>query len=218
MTARRLGRHLVIMARLPRLCQGKRRLARDLGELPTWRFQRRQLAELLRRLNQPGLWQLWLCVTPEHLSWPSEIPRPRGANILQQGAGDLGQRMARPFRSLPPGPLVMIGADIPEIVADDIRNAFRSLGRHPWVFGPAEDGGYWLIGARRRPAAPTAMAMPFDGVRWGSRHALADTLANLDRGNAALLRELIDVDTAEDLERVARRTTRPRRDAPLAAA
>ena len=138
--------------------------------------------------------------------------------MLRQGTGDLGQRMARPFKRLPPGPLVMIGADIPGIAARDVQNAFHLLGRYPWVFGPADDGGYWLIGSRRRPVAPAAMGMPFKGVRWGSRHALADTLSNLKQGDATLLRELIDVDTAEDLERIARRSTRPRRDAPSAAA
>lgn len=209
-----LERHLVIMARVPRLCQGKRRLAHELGELATWRFQRRQLAGLLRRLNRPGCWRLWLCLTPDQLALPSDIPLPSGARILRQGHGDLGQRMARPFRRLPPGPLVMIGADIPGIVFDDIRKAFRCLGRRPWAFGPADDGGYWLIGARRRPIAPAAMRLPFDGVRWGSRHALGDTLANLSQTDVALLRELIDVDTAADLARVTRRPA----DAPSAAA
>ena len=68
----RIEQHLVVMARVPRLCQGKRRLARDLGELETWRFQRRQLADVLRTLNQPGRWRLWLCLTPDRLAmrWP----------------------------------------------------------------------------------------------------------------------------------------------------
>ncbi len=214
MTSRGLERHLVIMARVPRLCQGKRRLARDLGELATWRFQRRQIDGLLRRLNKPGCWRLWLCLTPDHLAWPGNIPLPRGTEILRQGRGDLGQRMARPFHRLPPGPLVMIGADIPGIDFADIRTAFRSLGRRPWVFGPADDGGYWLIGARRRPVVPAAMRLPFDDVRWGSTHALADTLANLKPGEHALMRERIDVDTAADLARVTRR----RAGAPSAAA
>lgn len=209
-----LERHLVIMARVPRLCQGKRRLARELGELATWRFQRRQLAALLRHVDRPGWWRLWLCLTPDQLALPSDVPLPSGAQILRQGRGDLGQRMARPFHRLPPGPLVMIGADIPGIEAGDVRQAFRCLGRRPWVFGPADDGGYWLIGARRRPVGPAAMRLPFDGVRWGSSHALGDTRGNLASKDVALLRELIDVDTAADLARVTRR----RADAPSAAA
>jgi hypothetical protein len=67
----------------------------------------------------------------------------------------------------------------------------------PAVFGPARDGGYWLVGfgPRRRPPAP------FAGVRWSTGHALADTLRNCRGGPRppALVRALRDVDTAADL-------------------
>ena len=62
--------------------------------------------------------------------------------------------MRRPPLGLPPGPVVVIGSDIPGITARHIAEAFRLLGRHAFVFGPARDGGYWLVGARRRPAGP----------------------------------------------------------------
>jgi glycosyltransferase A (GT-A) superfamily protein (DUF2064 family) len=59
------------------------------------------------------------------------------------------------------------------------------------VFGPAEDGGYWLVGQRRLRALPDL----FRGVRWSSPHALADTLANLAPGQThALVATLTDVD------------------------
>ena len=61
--------------------------------------------------------------------------------------------------------------------ARHIAAAFRLLGRHDLVFGPAEDGGFWLVGARRRPRLPPL----FGQVRWSSPHALADTLADLPR-------------------------------------
>jgi glycosyltransferase A (GT-A) superfamily protein (DUF2064 family) len=68
-------------------------------------------------------------------------------------------------------------------------------GRADAVFGPAEDGGYWLggFGPRRPPRA-------FAAVRWSTEHALADTLANCRGRRVALLRRLRDVDTAADLE------------------
>jgi hypothetical protein len=75
-----------------------------------------------------------------------------------------------------------------------IAAAIRALGRADAVFGPAEDGGYWLVGmGPRRPARP------FAGVRWSSGHTLADTLRNFAGRRVALLRRLRDVDTAEDL-------------------
>ena len=69
------------------------------------------------------------------------------------------------------------------------------MGSHDSVFGPAPDGGYWLVGFRRRPA----LMDPFDGVRFSSAHALADTLANLPRSaRVAFLERLTDIDTPED--------------------
>ena len=68
-----------------------------------------------------------------------------------------------------------------EAAAADLRVAFRSLGRFDAVFGPAEDGGYWLVAlGPRRPA------QPFVNARWSTQHALADTLRNRDDIAAAL--------------------------------
>ena len=96
--------------------------------------------------------------------------------------------------------VVLVGSDIPGLARSDIAAAFRALGRAQAVFGPAEDGGYWLVGlGPRRPLRP------FGVVRWSTAHALADTLANFHGRRVALLRRLRDVDTAEDLRAVRRR-------------
>jgi glycosyltransferase A (GT-A) superfamily protein (DUF2064 family) len=69
---------------------------------------------------------------------------------------------------------ILIGSDIPGLGPADIAAGFRALGKADAVFGPALDGGYWLVGfGPRRPHCP------FAKVRWSSPHALADTLANL---------------------------------------
>jgi glycosyltransferase A (GT-A) superfamily protein (DUF2064 family) len=107
--------------------------------------------------------------------------------------------MQRLFDRAPPGPLVLIGTDIPGITPAHIAAAFRLLGRHDAVFGPAADGGYWLVGLRRRPC----VLRPFRGVRWSTQHALADTLANLRSRSVAHLPTLADVDTPADLARCA---------------
>jgi glycosyltransferase A (GT-A) superfamily protein (DUF2064 family) len=92
------------------------------------------------------------------------------------------------------GNVAIIGSDIPDANAADLRAAFRSLGSHDAVFGPAEDGGYWLVAlGPRRPA------QPFVNARWSTPHALADTLRNFRGRRIALLRTLRDVDTAGDL-------------------
>jgi glycosyltransferase A (GT-A) superfamily protein (DUF2064 family) len=103
--------------------------------------------------------------------------------------------MQRIFDSLPPGPVVIVGTDIPGIRPAHIAAAFRRLGDHDAVLGPATDGGYWLVGLRRRPYA----LRPFARVRWSGSHALADTLANLEGRRVALVATLGDVDDARCL-------------------
>jgi len=121
-----------------------------------------------------------------------------------QGGGDLGRRMQRPMRELPPGPVCVIGTDIPDIDVQHVRRAFRLLGRSDAVFGPAADGGYWLVGLRRRPR----VLDPYRGVRWSSRYALSDTVQNLGGCTVAYTAALADVDTAADLVRVEARCGR----------
>ena len=104
------------------------------------------------------------------------------------------ERMRRLFSLLPPGPAIIVGSDIPAIEAEHIAQAFKLLGRNDAVFGPAADGGYWLIGLKRTPKA----LAPFAGVRWSSPHALADTLANLKGKRVAFAATLRDVDSKND--------------------
>ncbi len=194
-------RHLVVMARAPRLGAVKRRLAREVGDLAAWRFYRATAATCLRRLAGDPRWRAWLALTPDGAARAGTGPWPPRCTLVPQGRGDLGARMGRLMRQLPPGPVVIVGSDVPGLRAEHVARAFRLLGDHDWVFGPAADGGYWLVGARRRRAAPRAFA----GVRWSSAHALADTLENLAGSRIATLEPLADVDTAADLARASAR-------------
>jgi uncharacterized protein len=188
--------HLVIMAKAPRMGRVKTRLARDIGTVAAWSFYRHTLAAVARPLIADRRWQTWLCVSPDS-SVGAVHQWPRRARRIAQGPGDLGTRMARVMGALPPGPVVLIGADIPDIRSADIASAFRLLGSHQAVFGPADDGGYWLVGQRRRPRRLTL----FSDVRWSSSHALADTLKNIPAAvRIGYLRELSDVDDGTDYQ------------------
>jgi rSAM/selenodomain-associated transferase 1 len=185
---------LVVMAKAPVAGLVKTRLARRIGAAEALRFYRATTAALLRRVGRDPRWRTVLAVAPDRLVearfWPADISRVR------QGGGDLGARMQRLFDDLPGGPVVVIGSDIPGVRRSHVADAFRALGRHEAAFGPAEDGGYWLVGLRRRPRTPRI----FSGVRWSSEHALADTTANL-RTPPPLLPTLFDVDAEEDWRR-----------------
>lgn len=193
-----MKRHLVIFARTPQFGRVKRRLARDIGTAEATRFYRAALRRQIQTMAQDPRWTVWLLVTPDteirHPAWHSAVPPRR---MRPQGRGDLGQRMLRPFQTLPPGPVVLVGSDIPGMRPSHVAHAFRLLGRHELVFGPATDGGFWLIGARRRRPMPHGL---FAGVRWSTARALADTRANVPTAvSAGEADTLDDIDTADDL-------------------
>ena len=183
------------MVKAPVAGRVKTRLGRDIGMTSAAWWFRHQTARTIRNLNDPR-WETVLAVSPDgaRLAVPSR-PRLNAAQI-GQGRGDLGARMARLFRGLPPGPAVIVGADIPGVRRAHVSRAFAALGAHDAVFGPALDGGYWLVGMKRlRPPPPGIFAR----VRWSSRHALADSMATLPGWRVARVDVLRDVDEAADL-------------------
>jgi uncharacterized protein len=194
-------RHLVLFMRAPRWGVGKRRLARYIGDAAALRFEQAMLGLLVRRLGRDGRWQLRLAVTPDRARRRARL-WPPGVAIAAQGEGDLGRRMRRALAACPPGPAVLIGSDIPALAAHHIADAFSLLGRHDLVFGPAVDGGFWLIGARRCPCLPPL----FGPVRWSGPHALADVLSNLPRRvSVGFAARLEDVDDGSAYRRLAPR-------------
>lgn len=189
-------RWLVIMAKAPRAGAVKTRLARDVGPVRAAAFQRATMGHLVRRLAPDPRWRTLLAVDPDpsvaNSDWPPGIAR------FGQGGGDLGRRMQRIMKRLPPGPAVIVGTDIPALAASHVARAFRLLGRHDAVLGPADDGGYWLVGLKRTPK----VLSPFGGVRWSTRHALADTRANLAGWRVAVADRLSDVDDGKSYRRL----------------
>jgi rSAM/selenodomain-associated transferase 1 len=181
---------VVVFARAPRLGAVKRRLARDIGQRAALRFHLATMTRLLRGLAADKRFRTVLAVTPDCARFRLPLRTPR----IAQGGGDLGQRMHRAFRRFPHARVAIIGCDIPDARPHDIVAAFTALGSADAAFGPAADGGYWLVAmSPRRPARP------FARVRWSTAHALADTLANFTGRRIKQLRTLRDVDTADDL-------------------
>lgn len=190
-----MTRTLIVFARAPRLGSVKTRLARDIGRAAALRFHRETLDRTLAlRHRLPGVAAV-IRATPD--SATSGRGFPPGLPVLPQGRGDIGRRMKRALEA-EPGDVVLIGCDIPEIAAADLREAFRRLRNHDAVFGPAVDGGFWLIGLRRgfRPHRL------FRDVHWSHPATLKDTLATLpSRSRVAHVRTLNDVDDVEDYRR-----------------
>ena len=185
---------LIIMLKEPRAGRVKTRLGKDIGlTAAAWWF-RQQVKRLLRRIDDPR-WKVVLAVAPDRAGmlsrvWPAHFER------IAQGQGDLGDRMARVMQVIPVGPVCIIGADIPDIGPIQIARAFAALGTSDAVFGPAPDGGFWLVGLKRTNPMPSKL---FQDVRWSAEHALGDTLTNLGGLRVALVDELQDIDTVDDL-------------------
>jgi len=115
--------------------------------------------------------------------------------VRDQPLGDLGRRMGI-SASAAPGCSVIIGSDIPSLSLPILVASCNAVRRFDAVFGPATDGGYYLVGIR----SPSHAFRLYDRVRWSGPHALADTLKNVPRHwKVALLPTLSDVDCAADL-------------------
>ncbi len=189
---------LVVMVKEPRAGRVKTRLGRDIGMVPAAWWFRHSVHRLLRNVTDPR-WDLLLAVSPDveglrSRVWPEHLQR------IPQGRGDLGQRMAYLLAQPQKGPVVIIGGDIPGVRRHHIADAFAELGKNRAVFGPATDGGYWLVGLKRTTPPPRAM---FHGVRWSTEHALTDTLATMPGFDPAFAATLQDVDTVADLSKIA---------------
>ena len=183
------------MAKAPHLATVKTRLSAGIGPIPAWAFYRKTLYTVAKKLKKDPRWQTFLAITPD-TSLKSHRIWPHGPERFIQGSGDIGAKMARIMTALPPGPIIIVGSDIPQISTDHIQEAFFSLGNFDVIFGPASDGGFWLIGLRRRPI----LLQLFNGVRWSSKFALNDVIANLPKkAKIKYLEILTDIDTAENL-------------------
>ena len=181
---------VIVFARAPRLGTVKRRLARNIGERAALRFHIATLTALLRELAACRRFDTVLAVTPDrtHVRLPPRVQR------IDQGHGDLGRRMTKALGRY--RRVALMGCDIPQAGAADVQAAFRHLGTADAVFGPASDGGYWLIAlGPRRPS------ILFGSAHWSTEHALTDTLKQFRRHRSAFIRRLSDVDTAADYHR-----------------
>jgi rSAM/selenodomain-associated transferase 1 len=119
-------------------------------------------------------------------------------SFVQEGQ-DLGQRMANAFaRSFESGmeKVVLIGTDCPTLQSQHLNQAFEALTNSDLVLGPATDGGYYLIGMKRRSD------YLFEGISWSTAAVLSQTLAVATAHGLdfTLLDELSDIDTQEDWE------------------
>ena len=198
-SSRQPQNRLVLFLKEPRMGRVKRRLAETIGDAAALKFYR-EIAAATLRLSRDRRWRTTLALTPDRAARKSSLRGIMGrrCETVPQGTGDLGRRMARALMRYRGQPTLIVGTDIPGLEPGHIVRAFRALRGADAVFGPAVDGGFWLVGMRR----PQSAARVFSNVRWSSAHALSDVRAKLPRGaRVAAVEMMVDVDDGASYRR-----------------
>lgn len=143
-----------------------------------------------------------------------------GVRVFAQSDGDLGRRMAtacREVRAVRPGPVVVVGTDCPVLAREHLLAAVRRLAAgSDIVFGPAHDGGYYLV-AHSIPDPAAVFDLP--AATWGGPDVLARSVAAAAAAGltVGVIRTEHDLDTVDDAERARADARVPRAIAALLA-
>ena len=185
---------LIVFTRNPELGKVKTRLAKTVGNATTLKIY----IFLLERTKD-----ISVKVSADKAVYYSVKVRENDiwdANIFQkhqQVGEDLGFRMLHAFKNgFKAGyeKVMIIGSDLYDLTAETIENAFMALENNEVVIGPAEDGGYYLLGMN------SLEEKVFKNKDWGTETVRKDTLEDLKDKKVFLLGELNDVDVFEDIE------------------
>lgn len=183
---------IIVFVKNIELGKVKTRLAKSVGDdaaFDIYKFLVDKTEEVTRKLT-----------IPLHIYFSDSIIASRweGSQKFIQEGEDLGARMASAFQhafSLGYKRVVGIGTDLPDINPELIEKGIRAIQFADVVFGPANDGGYYLIGMNQ------LFPSIFENKPWSTEQLLTVTLAELERNHLSymLLEELNDIDTLDDL-------------------
>jgi uncharacterized protein len=198
---------LLVFARLPEPGRVKTRLAAEIGTERALAVYESMLRDLIASVGPS---------TPEteiEFLWPPS-PDVNGAAlrrafaqhaVAMQTGETLGDRLSMAFSERfffhRTEKIVAIGVDDPLLPRELIDHAFALLDSCEYVLGPAEDGGYYLVGCRSMSFEPSV----FQDIDWGTPRVLQTTIGRIAATGRtmALLPQRFDIDTASDLERFA---------------
>lgn len=184
---------LIVFIKNPENGKVKTRLAKDIGQEKAF-----QVYEKLLQITENCLTEIKDDVRV-YCSDSLNTPFFRNYPKFLQSGEDLGEKMKNAFQQgFADGyeSILLIGSDLPDIRSTHIYKAFEKLKEADFVFGPASDGGYYLIGMK------AAHSFPFEGIPWSTSSVYALSKESiLDRGfSIAEIEELNDIDSFEDLK------------------
>ena len=185
---------LIIFTRNPELGTCKTRLAATVGDeaaLNIYKFLLKHTISITKDLSFSKQVHYSEKVRENDL-WDADLFSKK-----QQHGTDLGERMryafAQGFEQGYEG-IVIIGSDMYDMNQNDLEAAFSALDNHDFVIGPAEDGGYYLLGMKNLKSEL------FQNKNWGTSSVLKDTLTTLENELVCVLPERNDVDIYEDIK------------------
>jgi hypothetical protein len=187
-------RLLFIFTRNPELGKAKTRLAKTVGNetaLEIYKFLLQKTRDISSKVTSDKAVYYSLKIRSNDI-WDETMYQKH-----QQVGEDLGIRMLNAFKnSFDAGyqKVLIIGSDLYDLTPEIIETAFNKLDTNDVVIGPAEDGGYYLLGMN---SIHTAI---FKNKNWGTETVRRDTLTDLKDKKVHLLQELNDVDVFEDIE------------------
>jgi hypothetical protein len=183
---------LLIFVRPPELGKVKTRLAAQIGAQKALDVYIRLLQHTKKTVSALSCHQFVFTTGKQHDDfWKS-------FNLQQQTGKDLGERMQNAFQSLFEkgyGKVLIIGSDCPSLTAAIIQKGFEALDENDMVIGPAEDGGYYLLGMKRMHTRI------FHNKQWSTNTVYADTLKDIEvlALRYSTLPMLNDVDELKDV-------------------
>jgi rSAM/selenodomain-associated transferase 1 len=198
---------LLVFARLPELGSVKTRLAESIGEAKALAVYEAMLEELLPQIGKSANGtEVEIVWAPTPNANRETLSHAFGDRVLAMQTGaTLGDRLAMAFserfffhRTMK---IIAIGVDDPTLTRQTIDHAFALLDSVEWVVGPAQDGGYYLIGCR----GAAFRSEIFTTIEWGTASVFSTTMARIRawENTIAVLPQRYDIDRIEDLERFA---------------
>lgn len=190
-------RQIIVFGRYPVPGHTKTRLIPSLGPVGAAELQRhlahQSLDTVLAAKQGPVQFYYTGGTSAQMRRWLDHCP----IALTPQSGGHLGQRMQNALDGALDqgcGQVVLVGTDIPDMQAHHIRAAFDALKSNDVVLGPSQDGGYWLVGLRRK-------ARIFDNIDWGTSDVLNQTEAAAQRQRLSIARidPLNDIDSVADV-------------------
>lgn len=195
--AERASGGVVVLGKAPRPGLAKTRLAADIGGVAASALAEAFVDDTLRMASSAG-WPLTVAFTPPGAREEFECRSP-GARLAEQVEGDLGERISAALAGVlgSHSQAVLIGTDTPQLTREGLEDAFAALELADVVLGPAVDGGFYLLGARRG----VSFAALFAGVEWSTGGVFGRVVANAEAGGLRVraLAPMVDIDDAGSL-------------------